>query len=163
MKRLTLIRHAQADDAPTGQRDWDRPLTRRGQADAATMAKRMKDQLSNPDSILSSPAVRTRQTAELFTKQFPKISLKIDEELYLASPKQMLSVILAQDNATRHLVLVGHNPGISELADELSQERRIEGMPTASVVTMEFDIDSWQELLPASGTNVEFDYPQRAT
>ena len=87
----------------------------------------------------------------------------MDEELYLASPKQMLSVILAQDNATRHLVLVGHNPGISELADELSQERRIEGMPTASVVTMEFDIDSWQELLPASGTNVEFDYPQRAT
>ena len=155
MKRLTLIRHAQADDAPTGQRDWDRPLTRRGQADA--------DQLSNPDSILSSPAVRTRQTADFFAKQFPKVSLKMDEDLYLASPKQMLSVILAQDNATRHLVLVGHNPGISELADELSQERRIEGMPTASVVTMEFDIDSWQELLPVSGTNVEFDYPQRAT
>jgi phosphohistidine phosphatase len=161
MKQLTLIRHAQADNPLPDQRDWDRPLTKRGLLDAAEMARRFKSQGDCPDFILSSPALRAQQTATIFAKYFAKTTLQLDEELYLTSPKQLLASLQRLAPTINHLLLVGHNPGISELADQLSAERRIEGMPTASMVTFEFAITTWQALRPAMGFNVEFDYPQR--
>ncbi|MGD9841820.1 MAG: histidine phosphatase family protein [Steroidobacteraceae bacterium] len=161
MMRLTLVRHAQADNPLPDQQDWDRPLTRRGLLDGTEMARRAKELRATPPLILSSPAVRTRQTAELFAKALNKSQLQLIEDLYLASAKQLLISLQQQADSTTHLMVVGHNPGISELADKLSDQRRIDGMPTASVVTMEFSITTWQDLRPATGLNVEFDYPQR--
>lgn len=161
MKRLSLLRHAQADTPLPDQQDWDRPLTKRGQLDAAEMARRLKISSTVPQVILSSPAMRARQTAEIVAKACSKARLAFAEQLYLASPKQMLETIQQLGDAAAHLLVVGHNPGISELADQLSTERRIDGMPTASIVTLEFDITTWQALRPATGDNVEFDFPQR--
>ncbi len=161
MKRLTLIRHAQADNPLPDQQDWHRPLTKRGQRDAKEMSRRLKEQQPRPEIILSSPAIRAKQTAEIFAACFAKAELVMNEELYLAEPKNLLAAIQQLGDVADHLILVGHNPGISELADQLSKDRRIEGMPTASIVTMEFSITTWQALLPATGINVDFDYPQR--
>ena len=166
MKRLSLIRHAQADNLLSGHKDWDRALTRRGLLDAAEMAQRLKSQCvesqcMKPDLILSSPAIRARQTAEVFAKCFSKARLQLLEELYLCAPKPMLAAIQQVEGNAMHLLVVGHNPGISELADQLAEDRRIDGMPTASIVTMQFEIKKWQALLPAMGIDVEFDYPQR--
>lgn len=161
MMRLTLVRHAQADNPLPDQQDWDRPLTRRGLMDGTEMARRVKDLHLTSPLILSSPAMRTRQTAELFAKTLSKSPPRLIEDLYLASAKQLLISLKQQDDSTLHLLVVGHNPGISELADQLSEHRRIDGMPTASVVSMELSITTWQALRPATGFNVEFDYPQR--
>lgn len=161
-KRLTLMRHAQADNPIPDQQDWDRPLTKRGQFDAKEMARRMKARSLRPDLILSSPAIRTRQTTEFFTKCFASAQLLFIEELYLADHKKLLAMIRQHGAAAAHVLLVAHNPGIAELADALSSERSIDSMPTSAMVTAEFDVDEWRALQPATGVNVEFDYPQRS-
>ncbi|MGC3980547.1 MAG: histidine phosphatase family protein [Steroidobacteraceae bacterium] len=161
MKQLTLVRHAQADNPLPDQRDWDRPLTKRGLLDAREMARRMKERSLRPELILSSPAIRAAQTAEVFAKCFAQAKLLMAEELYLASAKQMLAAIHEHGAAVGHLMVVGHNPGISEFADELSHERSIDGMPTSGIVTVDFELSAWRELHPGEGCNVEFDYPQR--
>jgi phosphohistidine phosphatase len=161
MKRLSLLRHAQADDPVSNRQDWDRPLTRRGQLDAKEMARRMKVAKHKPQLILSSPAIRARQTAETFAQCFAGATLQFVEGLYLADPKQLFNCIREHGGTATHLLVVAHNPGITEFASELAQERSIDAMPTGCVVTAEFDVEDWQDLLPATGINVELDYPQR--
>lgn len=162
MKRLTLMRHAQADDPVTDQQDWDRPLTRRGLMDAELMAKRLKDNKWHPDLLLVSCALRTRQTAEVICRCFSQLSSTIIDDLYLADPKQLMHVMHQYGGDATHVLVVAHNPGICEFADALSSERRIDAMPTAAWMSAEYELARWQELIPASGVNVEFDYPQRS-
>jgi phosphohistidine phosphatase len=161
MMRLSLLRHAQADDPVSNQQDWDRPLTRRGTLDAKEMVRRMKVAKQKPDLILSSPAIRARQTAEAFSACFASARLQFVEALYLAEPKQLLACIREHGGTAKHLLVVAHNPGITEFADQLSQERSVEAMPTGAIVTAEFDVHTWQELVPGTGVNVELDYPKR--
>lgn len=162
MKRLTLLRHAQADNPVSDQQDWDRPLTKRGERDAGEMARRMKALRQRPVLILSSPAIRARQTAEAFSKCFHNAQLQLVDDLYLAEPKQLLTAIHELGGSAAHLLVVAHNPGIAEFADQLSQDRRVDGMPTGATVTAEFDLENWQDLRPGTGINVEFDCPQRS-
>jgi len=164
LKRLTLVRHAQADVQLPGQSDWQRPLTKRGLHDAEEMARRLKVQRLKPDLILASPAIRARQTAEIFAKTLRSHAsdqLQFADELYLAEPKVLLECIHTLGGTHVHVLLVAHNPGITEFADQLSQERCVEAMPTCAIFTAEFSIKKWDELLPASGVHVELDYPHR--
>jgi len=159
--RLSLIRHAQADDPVTQQEDWDRPLTRRGTLDAKEMARRMKTAKYKPQLILSSPAVRARQTSEAFAQCFTGATLQFVDDLYLAEPKQLLQSIREYGGTATHLLVVAHNPGITEFANQIAQDRNIDAMPTGCVVTAEFALSNWHELQSNSGVNVELDYPKR--
>jgi len=163
MLRLTLVRHAKTEPATAGQEDWDRMLEARGQHDAPEMARRLKDAHGKPDRVLSSPAVRAITTANIMTRVLGVAAAKTvqDERLYLASPKAMLEVIQELGGNAPHLMVVGHNPGITEFADKVSAERSLDNMPTCAVYSLEFDITSWSDLEWSSGVNAEFDYPQR--
>jgi len=163
MKRLTLVRHAKSDPGSPGQADWDRTLNRRGETDAPEMARRLKGLKLKPDLLISSPAVRALSTAKYFARGLGvgATHFKSDERLYLADPKTILKVIRELGGTVDHLMIVGHNPGITECADELSAEREIDSMPTCAVVTALFDLESWQEIDWESGTEVELDYPKR--
>lgn len=164
MLRLTLVRHARTEPAAPGQEDWDRALEPRGQRDAPEMARRLKDEFGRPDRILTSPAIRAITTANLMSRVLGVPAAKIvqDERLYLASPKMMLEVVNELGNSAKHLMVVGHNPGITEFADQLSGERSIDNMPTCAVYTLQFDIAHWNELVWATGINADFDYPKKA-
>lgn len=163
MLRLTLIRHAKTEPARPGQEDWDRVLEPRGQKDAPEMGQRLKHRHMKPDKIISSPAVRAITTATIMARELGVAAAKVqqDERLYLASPKEMLKVVHELGGKTRHLALVGHNPGITEFADRLSSERSIDNMPTCAVYTLEFDIAQWSELDWESGVEADFDYPKK--
>lgn len=164
MLRLTLIRHAKTQPAWSGQEDWDRTLEARGQHDAPEMGRRLKERHLKPEKILSSPAVRAIATATIIARELGVPASKViqDERLYLAAPKAMLTVIHELGDAAKHLMIVGHNPGITEFADAISSERSIDNMPTCAVYTLEFDITRWNELAWASGVNAEFDYPKKS-
>ena len=148
----------------SGQDDWDRALEARGQHDAPEMDRRLKDTCGKPERILSSPAVRAITTANLMARVLGVSAAKVlqDERLYLASPKAMLEVIHELGASARHLMLVGHNPGITEFADKLSSERSIDNMPTCGVYSLQFDAEAWPDVYWSTGINVEFDYPNRA-
>jgi phosphohistidine phosphatase len=162
MKRLTLVRHAQADTELPDRSDWDRPLTKRGLLDAAEMSKRLRSQRLKPELILCSPALRTRQTAEAFSKCFGLNSdvIVFEGELYLADCKHLLKHVRAATEV-QHLMVIAHNPGITEFAQWLSQDYEVDGMTTCAVFTAEFNIKQWRELTTESGINALLDYPQR--
>lgn len=118
--RLTLLRHGLAEPAAAGS-DFARELNARGIAQARAAALALQHAGLPPlDRILSSPALRTRQTAlqVMQALALDEASLQLDERLYLASAETLLEVIRDQRGA-RHLLLVGHNPGLSDLALQL--------------------------------------------
>jgi phosphohistidine phosphatase len=162
--RLTLVRHAKTEPAAPGQEDWDRVLEPRGQRDAPEMARRLKQRGLKPELILSSPAVRAITTATIMLRELGVSAQKLqqDERLYLASPKDMLAVIHELGGRARHLMVVGHNPGMTEFADRISCEREVDNMPTCAIYTLQFAIKEWSELEWESGVEAELDYPKRS-
>ena len=163
MLRLTLVRHAKTEPAHSGQEDWDRALEARGQRDAPEMGRRLKGRGLKPDKILTSPAVRAISTTSIMARELGVAGSKVvpDERLYLASSKQLLVTVQELGGTAKHLMVVGHNPGLTEFADALSCERSIDNLPTCAVYTLEFDINNWRELEFAQGVNAEFDYPKK--
>jgi len=162
MKRLTLVRHSKSDWSLPGQQDWDRALNKRGQRDAPEMARRLRARKLKPDLILSSPAVRALATATIMAREL-KVAASIvrqDERLYLAGPADMLTVIRELGGSARHLMVFGHNPGITDFANRLSAGDRIDNMPTSAVFTATVAIQDWSELDWGSGQDAQFDYPK---
>jgi len=163
VKRLTLVRHAKSDAPLGGQQDWDRPLNRRGQRDAPEMAQRLRTRRLKPDLVLSSPAVRALTTATIMARELkvPASAVGQDERLYLASPADLLAVIRDLGGHAAHVMVFGHNPGITDLANALSAGERIDNMPTCAVFTALFDLEDWNALEYGTGREAEFDYPKR--
>jgi phosphohistidine phosphatase len=162
VKRLTLVRHAKSDWSLPGQNDWDRPLNKRGQRDAPEMARRLRSRRLKPDLVLSSPAVRAVTTAAVMARELkvPASQVRQDERLYLASPPDVLAVIRELGADAKHLLVVGHNPGLTECANRLSAGDHIDNLPTCGVFTAQFDAASWQEVDWGGGQEAEFDYPK---
>lgn len=161
MKQLTIVRHAKSDWS-TGLTDFQRPLNRRGKKAAPEMGKRLAAAGYVPDLILSSPAERTRSTAAAVTAALgldPSMIL-FDDRLYGAGVGLFLEVLAEIDPTVVHTMLVGHNPGITDLANYLG-DRPIQNVPTAGVVHIEMEVRGWRDLTQSCGPTVMFDYPKR--
>ena len=148
MKSLTLMRHANAKWKDRDVADFERPLNRRGHGEAEAMARRLSELKVKPDLILTSSAIRTKQTAEIVARELGIAVRQVhtDESLYLARAKDILKVINATGPRVPHLMVVGHNPGISRLVHELGGCLNEEDMNTASVCSMKFDARVWSEV-----------------
>lgn len=162
MKRLTLVRHAKSDWSLPGQDDWDRPLNKRGQRDAPEMARRLRSRRLKPELMLTSPAVRALTTASVMARELkvPADRVMQDERLYLASPADLLAVIRERGGATRHVMVFGHNPGLTECANRLSDGEQIDNLPTCGVFTALYRLEDWSELDWGRGQDTDFDYPK---
>ncbi len=124
--RLTLVRHAKTEPARSGQEDWDRVLEPRGQQRRAGNGASPEQRKLKPERIMSSPAVRAFTTATIMARELGVAAQKVqqDERLYLASPKAHARRSSASwASAAKHLMVVGHNPGLTEFADRISAER----------------------------------------
>jgi phosphohistidine phosphatase len=162
LHRLTLVRHAKSDLGLPGQQDWDRVLNRRGQQDAPEMARRLRSRKLKPDLILSSPAVRALSTASIMARELkvPADRIAQDERLYLAGPAQIIEVVRELGGDAAHVMVFGHNPGITDCANQLSAGETIDNMPTCAVFTARFALTDWSQLGLESGLEAEFDYPR---
>jgi phosphohistidine phosphatase len=160
MKRLTLIRHAKSD-WDTSQSDFDRPLNERGEAAAPYMAARLAQHYRLPDLLVSSPAARALRTAILMARGLglPEDEIRTEASLYNASVRQLLDCIRATDDGVGHLMLVAHNPGITDLANQLTGSR-IDEMVTCAVLGADLEITSWREARPGCGRVRYYDYPK---
>lgn len=162
MKILTLLRHAKSSWDDTRLRDFDRPLNRRGEQDAPRIGERLAAAGMRPALIVSSPAARAIATAKIVAGKlnYPLEFLETDPNLYHASLETLLDAIDAQDESIGHLMLVGHNPGLTTLANHLLPGIT-DNLPTAGVLTVELDCDSWSLYSGAGATLVRFDSPKR--
>jgi phosphohistidine phosphatase len=161
MKRLYLIRHAKSSWDDPDLADFERPLNKRGKEDAPVLGKRLKKSKVKLDLVLSSPAKRALKTAKIIAKElgFPKKQIVTDEFLYNASVSTLLNVIQNIDDTFQQVMLVGHNPGLTDLAQYLTNVQ-IDNIPTCGVFCMDFDHPSWQEVAEGKGKFVFFNYPK---
>jgi phosphohistidine phosphatase len=160
-KNLFIIRHGKSDWDRPGVSDIDRPLKERGIRDAHEMAKRGLEQGLVPDLIISSPANRALNTARIFSKVlgYSPDSILINQDLYLAESDEIMEVIAAADNSSNTLMLFGHNPGFTELTDDLSN-LNIDNLPTTGMVLLKFKAESWEEISKKCLTSEFFDFPK---
>ena len=121
MKTLWLLRHAKASPGSDGLDDRDRPLAARGRAAAERIGGHLAERGVRPDLVLCSPSLRTRETIDLVEKELgTSLAIEYDDELYLASERDLRRRIERVSDALDSLLLVGHNPGIAELALQIS-------------------------------------------
>lgn len=162
MKTLTLVRHAKSSWKDTGLRDRERPLNRRGERDAPEMGRRIVAAGIRPSQIVSSPAVRAWTTAKVIAGEisYPVEFLQREDDLYMASLDTLLDVVAAQEAEFNNLMLVAHNPGITEFANYLSPGIT-NNVPTAGVVCVEIDRDDWLLYERPPTRLVVFDYPKK--
>ena len=160
--RLTLFRHAKSSWVDPGLADHDRPLSRRGERDAPMMGARLRARRARPAAILSSTAARGLTTAQWIAEalSFPPDEIRTDRRLYLAGAPQILQVIIEQPNECPELIVVGHNPGFTDLANVLLPGLRLGNMPTAGCAAMEFGASRWSDLAGAEATMLYLDYPK---
>lgn len=150
MKTLFVLRHAKSSWDNLEQNDFDRPLNERGLKAAPKMGKFMRDKDLVPDLIISSPAARTRATAELVKNagEFAA-AIEFNPRIYEAAVSDLLDVIAAAPDTTEKLLLIGHNPGFEGLVKTLTGE--VKEMPTAALAQIELLIESWKDVVSAGG------------
>ena len=161
-RQLTLLRHAKSSWDDAKLKDRNRPLNERGERDAPLMGKRLHASGARPTLIITSPAVRARRTAQIIAREigFPQEFLQREDALYLASPDEIIAVLARQENSFKDVVVCGHNPGLTELANRLTGAG-IDNVPTTGVVVIGLDLKHWAELADAQGELLLFDYPKR--
>ena len=163
MKTLILVRHAKSSWNDQAQRDIDRPLNDRGRHDAPLMADRMLARGVCPQRILSSPALRTVSTAEIFANHLsiPNELIHHERQIYLASSGHLLNLIKHQDDNIDSIMLVGHNPALTDFFNDLCATARLDNMPTCCVAELIIDISSWSDLEFGKAELQEIDYPKK--
>ena len=159
MKTLGLFRHAKSGWADPRARDFDRPLSERGERGAALMGAHIRDFVQESgrrfDRVLASPAVRVSETIELASKAFGRsFPVEWDRRIYLASSATLLDLLRGVEGDPAAVLMVGHNPGLEDLIfdlvpDDGSSPLRDEvevKFPTATFAILEADIASWLDL-----------------
>ncbi len=166
MKILTLLRHAKSGwDAPI-VRDFDRPLNARGRKAARAVGRELRRLGHGFDLIHASPAARVTETlAELAQGYGGAVDARLDEDIYLASVETLLALVHSADDADERLLLVGHNPGMEQLALLLSHAGALRDQiavkyPTGALAEIGFDVAHWRDVAPGEGRLARFIRPR---
>lgn len=169
MLTLMLLRHAKSSWADDGLHDFDRPLAKRGIAAAPRVGRYLATHYRLPDLIVSSTSLRTRETLALLLAALPEPVPQViyEDGLYLAGADDLLERIAAFGKGAERIMLVGHNPGMHELAillagkgDAAARAALAEKFPTAGLAVITFSATSWSEVRPGNGTLVDFVTPR---
>ncbi|MBC8038191.1 MAG: histidine phosphatase family protein [Rhizobiales bacterium] len=168
MLNLMLLRHAKSSWADTGQADPDRPLNDRGKRSAVAVGRYMASNALVPQLVLCSPARRARETWGLVAGELTAIpQILVAAEIYdFGDGKALMKCLRHKAGAAQSVLLVGHNPSIAGLAQNLIgtgshklRERLEEKYPTAALAVISFDFDNWGSLATGSGTLLRFVRP----
>ena len=164
MKIITLVRHAKSSWNESSLSDRDRPLNARGEKDAPEMGQRIAAHGIRPSLIIASPAVRAWTTARIIAREisYPIEFLQRENGLYLASLNALLDTVVAQDNGFNNLMVVGHNPGLTEFANFLVPGIT-NNLATAGVVAVQIDRDDWSLHERPDAELLAYDYPKLNT
>ena len=158
-RRLILIRHAKSDWSTPGLGDHQRPLNKRGRASAKAIGDWLRQRDYLPDQILSSSSTRTRETCERMKLNAPAVFL---DELYHASAMAMLTEL--QRATGQAVLMLGHNPGIGDLAErlvtKLPSHPRFLDYPTCATLVADFQIDSWEDADFGMAEPIDFIVPR---
>jgi phosphohistidine phosphatase len=162
MKRLFLVRHAKSSWKDNHLSDFERPLSKRGRRDAPFIAKLLAQQGVSPELIVSSPANRAVATARFFCDSFNYKfeNIFLEPKLYEASSEEIFNVLQVLDNSFNNVMLFAHNPGLTDLANKLS-DKPVDNIPTCGIVSLNFTAESWGEINNENSEILFFEYPKK--
>lgn len=162
MKTLTIFRHAKSSWANADIEDHDRPLNKRGEREAPIMGDLIKAAGIRPSLIISSTALRAWRTARIIANQisYPIEFLQREPSLYHAGINRLLELIAAQDEGFNNIMIIGHNPGLTDLASELIPGLT-SNIPTSGFVSVLLDTDTWDLRTRNSCELIDYNYPNR--
>ena len=144
MKRLLILRHAKSSWSDASLGDWQRPLNDRGRRDAPRVGDVLRERSLVPELIITSDAARAAG--------YPG-ELIVEPSLYHAKPDDVIAVLNGLvDQAARSVMIVGHNPGLEDLVEQLTGEYL--GLPTATLVQLALPIDRWSDLDVTTGATL---------
>jgi phosphohistidine phosphatase len=167
MRRLLLLRHVKADRSKSGGGDHDRVLADHGRADALKIGAYMVRHAFIPDHVVVSTAARTRETWALVATAFKDVPpVSFEGRIYEASPQAILEVIKETGPGVGTQLVIGHNPGLQELATMLiatgdveARQRLQEDFPTGALAVINFALQDWSRLHPQAGRLEHFVTP----
>lgn len=162
MKIVTLLRHAKSSWKDPHLSDIERPLNKRGRRDLPLMGQRLAGQEFKPQLIICSPAVRAVTTAEGIAAAiaYDVAQICIDRRIYDASSDALLNILHGQNDRCEHVMLTGHNPGLTELLELLAQAG-ISNIPTCGIATLGFRVDHWRDVTAGEGELLAYDFPKK--
>ena len=142
------MRHGEARWKDPGTEDFARALSRRGISGAQSTAGRLRELGLFPDRIMTSPARRTEQTADIVAQELalPARHVLREEGLYLASAADLMQIVQGTGPRIAHLMIVAHNPGVSELASQLAPEQETKQIGAAALCSIAFETDDWRDV-----------------
>jgi phosphohistidine phosphatase len=163
MKTLFLVRHAKSSWNDAALPDRDRPLNDRGRHEAQEMGRRLAERGVKPDLVVSSPAVRALATAEAIAKMldYKRKDIVVNDHLYAGRADDLFDVIQELGDRPRRVMLVGHNPELTDLAHHFSSE--IVRMPTCAIAEFTFDGKSWSDIRKVKPLEVALDGPKKSS
>jgi phosphohistidine phosphatase len=161
MKILWLVRHGKAVSRFEEIPDYERPLIDRGRETTAMVAVRLSDRGIAPHLIVSSPAPRAEETARIIAKGLGYRTGKIAhrKSMYDQKPGALMDVVRSLDDSVSKVILVGHNPSMTDFTLELTGDTKVE-LPTSGAVEIELAVAAWSEVVPGCGTFVWFENPK---
>jgi phosphohistidine phosphatase len=160
MKKIYIVRHAQKEDVQIGMDDYDRELTQEGINDAKNMAKLFASKNLPIDLIITSPAKRTRLTAEIFAEALNyNKNIMPNEILYKAFVNELFETITYTFDTVNSLLLVGHNPSLTALALTLVGFK--EKFEMGAIMEINFDCDSWIDISKNNAKLVSYEVPNK--
>jgi phosphohistidine phosphatase len=166
MKRVYLLRHAKSSWKDRSLADRDRPLAGRGRRAAKAVARHLEAEAIRPDLVLCSPARRARETLERVEGAFgDEVEARVEDALYGATETELLARLERLPEEVGSVMLIGHNPGLEELASALASEgaglaRMREKYPTAALATIDLPTDRWSAIERGSGELVGYVRPR---
>jgi phosphohistidine phosphatase len=163
-RRLTLLRHGKAEAADAYPEDYERPLTHRGCIEAQEMGSRLFKRNLIPDLILVSPAERAWATAEIIAEacELDDKQVQCARELYLATAERTWQLLTRQPASLSHILICGHNPGLSLVASRFGPKPQRRELPTAGVATAVWLHGEWAIIQPETADNCETNDPEDA-
>lgn len=161
MKTIYLIRHAKSDWNNPNLSDFDRPLNKRGKKDAPFMGKKLNSLTPNIDLIIASPAKRALETVKAICPEidYSFDNIQFDESVYHSSYNNLNSIVNNLNNELNSIALVGHNPGLTNFSNYLT-DNYIDNIVTSGIVKIKLDIDNWNEIVEGVGSKVFYIYPK---
>ena len=161
-KTLILVRHAKSSWKDKNLNDIKRPLNKRGKRDAPKMGKYLAERKILPEAIFSSPGLRALTTARLISVEIgmKPSEIKVGDNIYTFNSKDLLKAIKSLKDKFDKVMVVGHNPAITDAINYLSGSQ-IDNVPTCGVAVLKFQVDSWKKIYKNKASLESFDYPKK--
>jgi len=159
MKSLIIVRHCKSSWADLSLSDFDRPLNKRGNIDGELMSNYLREKEKKIDKLILSTSKRTRLTSKYFTEKIHFDSISYLDELYHASYSDIINIISKVENNFNSVMVIGHNPGLTELINQYTI-MNIYNLPTTGVVKVKFKGDKWERITENKGKIVYKKFPK---